>query len=178
MDVDEEKITSMEVDEEKMPVTPRREPKRRVINTVKNRQVQGIYGKKYGTNDGHRVVKARVDLDKGFSRRQEANKATAQQKKSQNLKLRRTMLLGVGGTKKLTKKRRKTRRKKTSLPKSKKKTKKVKKKRRNKTKIKKGGNKKKHKKKIKKKRNKKNKKKKQLFEMSIKELKEYVKNKK
>lgn len=71
-------------------------------------------------------------------------------------------------------KRRKTRRKKTSLPKSKKKTKKVKKKRRNKTKIKKGGNKKKHKKR----RNKKNKKKKQLFEMSIKELKEYVKNKK
>ena len=48
----------------------------------------------------------------------------------------------------------------------------------NKNIIEKGGNKKKHKKKVKKKRNKKNKKKKQLFEMSIKELKEYVKNKK
>ncbi len=81
-------------------------------------------------------------------------------------------------TKKQRRKLKRTRRKKTSLPKSKKKTKKVKKKRRNKTKIKKGGNKKKHKKKVKKKRNKKNKKKKQLFEMSIKELKEYVKNKK
>ena len=78
-------------------------------------------------------------------------------------------------TKKRTKKLKKTKKKaqknkKTSLPKSKKKTKKVKKKRRNKTKIKKGGNKKKYKKK--------RKKKKQLFEMSIKELKDYVKNRK
>lgn len=74
----------------------------------------------------------------------------------------------VGGkTKKRSKKHKKTKRKKISLPKSKKKTKKVRKKRNSKTKIKK----KKYKKG-------KKKKKKQLFEMSIKELRDHVKKRK
>ena len=70
-------------------------------------------------------------------------------------------------TKKRAKKHKKTKRKKISLPKSKKKTKKVRRKRNSKTKIKK----KKYKKG-------KKKKKKQLFEMSIKELRDHVKKKK
>ena len=92
-----------------------------------------------------------------------------------DFKKRRTKLsFGGGKTKKRTKKLKKTKKKaqknkKTSLPKSKKRTKKNKKRKRNKTKIKKGGNKKKNKKK--------RKKKKQLFEMSIKELKDYVNKK-
>ena len=193
MDEEQEEKHMDKEQEEKMPATPRRGPKTHAtpiqIPTIKKTpsnfdlgqesKVQGIYGDNDGDKDGHKnVYKKGVDLDEGRRRRQETTVNTRKKKKAERMKQRRRKFLGVGGTKKRTKKRRKTRRKKTSLPKSKKKTKKVKKKRRNKTKIKKGGNKKKHKKKVKKKRNKKNKKKKQLFEMSIKELKEYVKNKK
>ena len=145
-----ENITSMDLDEEKMPATPRRKPKPK----IKKRTFNFLPFKESKVSNETINVKRKPEEQVNF-----------------NMKYKKSRFVPVqGGTKKRTKKRRTSRRKKTSLPKSKKKTKKVKKKRRNKTKIKKGGNKKKYKKK--------RKKKKQLFEMSIEELKDYVKNRK
>ena len=184
MDVDEEKITSMDVDEQEKPMDVDEQEKPMDEEQEETHMDEEQEGKMPATPIRKPKIKKRTFNFLPFKESKVSNETINVKRKPEeevnfNTEYKRTRFGPIhGGTKKRTRKRRKTKRKKTSLPKSKKKTKKVKKKRRNKTKIKKGGNKKKHKKKVKKKRNKKNKKKKQLFEMSIKELKEYVKNKK